>query len=152
MKILWSKKSHLRIRGELLYLEKNDKYLLIVPKQKREEVIWKYHKMLGHTGSEKTTEVLQREYYWPLMNKDIQNNIAKCNACNHNKYLNGRIKAPLQNIIGREPFEILGIDITGPFTQTKHGYKYILGIIDYFFNPKTFLFFHVLMSLILTDF
>ena len=130
--IYWKKKEQLRIRGEQLYLEKDDDYLLIVPKHKREEIIWKYHKLLGHTGSEKTIEVLKREYYWPLLSKDVENIIAKCNPCNHNKYINGRMKTPLQNITGYEPFQIIGIDVTGPFKQTKEGYRYILGVIDYF--------------------
>ena len=66
------------------------------------------------------------------MENDISRVIGECKECSHNKNKNGRIRAPLQSIIGEKPFQIIGIDITGPFKSTKYGYKYILGIIDYF--------------------
>ena len=53
------------------------------------------------------------------MDKDIADNLAKCSPCQQNKYKNGRIKAPLQNLIANEPFQIIGIDVTGPFQTTK---------------------------------
>ena len=132
VKRYWRNKNQLRIRGDWLYLYDNDKYRYIVPQDKRMKVIWSYHKILGHVGIERTKDAVKREYYWPSMDKEIIENLGRCRPCQENKYLNGRIKAPLQNIVANEPFQILGIDITGPFRATKKRYQYILGIIDYF--------------------
>jgi transposase InsO family protein len=38
----------------------------------------------------------------------------------------------LQPTLVGEPFERVAIDISGPFRPSRHGYKYILAIIDYF--------------------
>ena len=50
VKRYWRNKQQLRIRGDWLYLLKNNQYRLIVPKYRRSEVIWKNHKLLGHVG------------------------------------------------------------------------------------------------------
>jgi len=122
----------LRLRGDILYLYEDGRYRLVVPKNKREWLIKSFHKTLGHVGIEKSVGAIRGEFYWPKMNEDIATVITTCIECQHNKYLNGRIKAPLQCITANMPFQILGIDITGPFNPTKHGYRYILGVIDYF--------------------
>ena len=105
---------------------------MVLPKPKRKELIIQFHNFLGHPGIEKTTKIMKDEYYWPNMENDISRVIGECKECSNNKNKNGRIRAPLQSIIGEKPFQIIGIDITGPFKSTKYGYKYILGIIDYF--------------------
>ena len=38
----------------------------------------------------------------------------------------------MQSSVTKKPFEVIGIDITGPFISTRKGYRYILGVIDYF--------------------
>lgn len=61
------------------------------------------------------------------MNKVIMENIAKFRPYQQKKYLNGRIRAPLQNIIAEETLQILRVYITSPFKS-----PYIPGIINYF--------------------
>ena len=87
---------------------------------------------MGHPGIEKTADFVARNHYWVNMVKDIKETLSKCIPCIRNKNINGRIKAPLQSLITKKPFEVFGIDITGPFTTTRKGYRYILGVIDYF--------------------
>ena len=126
------KDNDIRFRGGILYLHENGHYRLIVPDHKRKKLIWKHHRILGHPGTEKTSEAISRDYYWPGMMREIRELLSQCKPCLHSKYQNGRIPAPLQNIKTTEPFQIIGIDISGPFKKTRNGYKFILGIIDYF--------------------
>ena len=132
LRTIWSHKKDLRLRGDLLFLYQDDKYRLIIPKSQREYLIKQFHSFLGHPGIEKTQNVIRNEYYWPAMDKTINETLSKCEECQNNKNLNGRIRAPLQNIVSDRPFQTIGIDITGPFRTTKNGHRYILGIIDYF--------------------
>ena len=132
IKAIWKKRQNLRIRGDLLYLYSRGNYRLIVPKLKRIELIRQIHRNLGHVGMEKTLDILRGNYYWPTMADDVYTEIGFCKECNHNKYINGRIRAPLQHITATEPFQIVGIDVTGPLKATKEGYRFILGVIDYF--------------------
>ena len=121
-----------RIRGDIIYLFKDGIYRVMVPKHKRMEIIWNHHKKLGHPGLEKTIEAISRKHYWPKMANDIKETLSKCTPCIRNKDINGRIRAPLQSSVTKKPFEVIGIDITGPFISTRKGYRYILGVIDYF--------------------
>ena len=44
----------------------------------------------------------------------------------------GRATWNLSPIRTKPPFEIIGIDVTGPLSETKRGNKYIIVAIDYF--------------------
>ena len=132
LKKIWELRKELRLRGGLIFLFRKDDYRLLIPQHKRNSIVDELHRALGHVGIEKTLQALKREYYWPNMKITVQKIIEECVECTHHKYKNGRVRAPLQSIVATEPFQILGIDITGPFEISKGGYKYILGVIDYF--------------------
>ena len=59
----------------------------VVPIQKSliQELLYLYHddQLAGHWGIDKTTELLQRKFYWPSLATDVREYIATCSVCQH---------------------------------------------------------------------
>lgn len=104
---------------------------VLVPMEKKEEVLELNHDHKAHLGIWKTLERIRAKYYWPKMEEDIANHVKNCVIC-------ARIKnaqfanAPLKPI---EPasriFERIAMDILGPVAESSRGNKYILVLSDY---------------------
>jgi transposase InsO family protein len=132
LKEFWKQKDDLRLRGDILYLVKDNLYRLVVPVASRKELLAGIHSSVGHAGIDKVTYVMREHYYWPGMEEDIRMHINNCLECQMTKPKPNRDRAPFQPTLVGEPFEKVAIDISGPFHPSKHGYRYILAIIDYF--------------------
>ena len=131
-KELWKMRENLRLRGEALYILENSIYKLVVPRSARRRLIAQIHQCGGHTGVNKTANLLKNQYYWPGMMDDVKIEVQCCPSCQIVKGKNGRDRAPLQPSLVGEPFERIAIDISGPYQKSRHGHRYILAIIDYF--------------------
>jgi len=130
--ILWYFRNRLRIRGDALFFVTNEnQYLFIPPKQKRKEIILELHKQLSHVGFEKLYERLKKFYFWPKMKFDAKSVTSSCKNCAFTK-LNDFGATPLQPTLVSFPFQRIGIDIAGPLPTSNEGYRYILGVVDYF--------------------
>uniref|UniRef100_A0AAV2M5D3 Integrase catalytic domain-containing protein n=1 Tax=Knipowitschia caucasica TaxID=637954 RepID=A0AAV2M5D3_KNICA len=70
-------------------------------------------------------------FYWRGMTVMIDNWIAECDQCQREGKTLGTV-APLQTIKVSAVWELLGIDLTGPFPKTTDGYQYIFTATDYF--------------------
>jgi len=111
----------------------SDSIQIFVPKHKVSEII-KYHHdnpLAGHLGIAKTIQHIKTNYYWPQMSNDIEQYCQTCDICQKHKG-GTKLKAPLKPIKADYPFQIIGIDVTGPLTQTKFGNRYIIVAIDYY--------------------
>lgn len=100
----------------------------IESKEEQQIAIKNYHEgKTNHRGITETYNKLKQIYYWPNMQKDIQNFINKCNICLTTKYERNPIQIPnIQTPTADKPFEKLHIDLLS-LEQTK-----ILTIIDSF--------------------
>ncbi|CAJ1063311.1 gag-pol fusion [Xyrichtys novacula] len=85
----------------------------------------------GHCGMEKTLEPISRRYYWPGMEKDIQQWIKECPECQARRSTL-KVKTAYIPIEATEPLELVGMDLVGKLTKTKNGNQYICVMIDYF--------------------
>ena len=65
------------------------------------------------------------------MKIDIKTAVKSCKVCAHKK-LNDYGVTLLHTSIVSFPFQRIGIDLAGPPPVSKDGFKYILGVIDYF--------------------
>jgi transposase InsO family protein len=132
-KVLWSKRKQLAIRGGLLYYTLPDeKYGLLVPQNQKRQLILSIHQVLGHTGISKTTAVIKKDYFWPFMDQEIRLAVNTCKWCQQRKTGNQGLQPAMQRTFTTFPFEKIAIDVTGPLPNTRNGYRYILGVIDYF--------------------
>jgi hypothetical protein len=66
------------------------------------------------------------------MHKDIKRFVKGCLKCNKNKYSQPVRQGKMEVFEALRPFEILGIDIVGPFKVSNRGNKFILVMIDHF--------------------
>ena len=130
--ILWKNREKLRLRGDLLYFKCGEKYLLLVPDSMKETILRSYHNKMSHVGISKCTNIILERYYWIGVHSDVRNFIGSCSVCAKYKYKQGKINQQPLPIISSDLFEILCIDIAGPFRKTRKNNVYVCGMIDHF--------------------
>lgn len=113
----------------------NDEYAWkeIVPKDRRLQVIKNLHDnpTSGHTGTFKTFHRVRQQYYWPKMRHDITKYVKNCHTCSQYKgeprkgygYMSRR---PMPD----KPWQVISLDLQGPFPRSSQGYTYILVVFD----------------------
>jgi len=141
-KALWGQWTHLKVADGVLYRRfenvDNDtaKWQIVVPRAYRRDFCRLAHAGAtgGHLGRKRTTEQVQRRGYWPGWTTDVRLFVKMCDKCA--QYHRGRPakRAELTPIPVREPWQLLSIDITGPFPRSRHGNSYILTAVDQFTN------------------
>ena len=104
-----------------------------IPIKLRQTILYEMHDspISGHVGYIKTYQKVKERFYWNNIEQSIRRYVANCKSCQLRKSSN-ESKGLLQNIQSKEPFEICGLDIVGPFTETKKNNKYIIVFIDLF--------------------
>lgn len=105
---------------------------LAVPSALRTDILRAYHDAPGgsHLGFDKTYQSIRLKYYWPKMYSDIHEYIKTCDQCQKATRDYNPKKAPLNPLPTGEFFSRLHMDILGPLTTTKEGFKYILLVVD----------------------
>ncbi|SJK98309.1 uncharacterized protein ARMOST_01574 [Armillaria ostoyae] len=100
----------------------------------RGEIIAQSHDHItaGHPGIAKTRELVQREYWWPKIQKDVEAYIKGCETCQRTKTNTQAKSAPLHpNVIPTEPWTHISIDmVTG--LPDSNGHDALLAIVDRF--------------------
>lgn len=123
-----------KVVEECLYKVGNDRLMLVVPKNMREELVRAFHDgpIAGHPGQSRTLWAISQKFWWPKMYTEVMKYVRTCDTCNEKKP--GRMKktGKLHPIIATRPMEIMGIDILGPLTVTQDGNKYIVVLVDLF--------------------
>ncbi|KAG5885093.1 hypothetical protein JTB14_003967 [Gonioctena quinquepunctata] len=111
-----------------------DRRQIIVPRNRREEVLREIHEGVagGHLGVTKTLQKVRQRFYWANCQADVQDWCRKCAVCAASNGPRIRPKAPMRQYNVGSPFERIAIDIAGPFPVSDHGNKYILVAMDYF--------------------
>ena len=90
------KKKEWLIKEELVL--KKDWIYMLEEGNLRVEIIWLHHDTLvgGHEGRWKMVELVERNYWWPGMIKEIGRYIDRCNAYQRNK---NHVEAPAGKLI-----------------------------------------------------
>ncbi|SJL18610.1 uncharacterized protein ARMOST_22207 [Armillaria ostoyae] len=100
----------------------------------RGEIIAQSHDHItaGHPGIAKTRELVQREYWWPKIQKDIKAYVKGCETCQRTKSNTQAKSAPLHpNAIPTEPWTHISVDmVTG--LPDSNGHDALLVIVDCF--------------------
>jgi hypothetical protein len=68
------------------------------------------------------------------MHKDINDWVNACEVCSKVKANQPKSNGLLIPIVTSAPFELIGIDILGPFKVSDEGYEYVLTCIDIYTN------------------
>ena len=86
----------------------------------------------GHLGVEKSVAKLKERFYWPRHYNNVKKWCANCSSCLARKTSTPHNRAPLQPVRVTYPFEIVAVDIMGPFPVNEKVNCYILVAEDYF--------------------
>lgn len=107
---------------------------IVVPVTLRRRVILHHHSTpeSGHLGPKPTYMRMQSVYWWPGMWRDTNRLVRSCHACQVRKDPPNARAGLLQPITVSEPWEVVGIDLLGPFKLTPRGNRYALTMIDFF--------------------
>lgn len=108
---------------------------IVVPSANRAEIFRIYHDdpTAGHFGVSKTLSRISELYYWPGMRKAVYSYVRKCSVCAANKSEN----LPQAGLMGAYrninfPFQLISMDLLGPYPRSKSGNQYLLVVVDWF--------------------
>ena len=122
-----------KCRGELAYVDgliMKGAYRLIVPRSLREKILKLAHEQ--HPGIVRSKQRLRELYWWPGMDKQMEDLVKSCVICNQNDKTVKTFQAPMQPVdFPKEPWKKLGIDIIGPFDKLPSKYRFGVTLVDY---------------------
>ena len=102
----------------------------VIPAQLHNKLISAAH--AAHQGIVRTKQRLRELFWWPAMDKAVEEAIATCDLCQTSDKVGKTRNTPLQPVpLPPGPWKKLGIDITGPFESTREC-KYAIVLIDYY--------------------
>ena len=106
-------------------------FLVVLPKSLRKDVLFAMHddQTSGHQGVARTLYRIKTRFYWPRSEKTVRKYVESCKECQHSKRKIGKHEGLLQPIITLSPFEIVAMDLMGPYTPSKNK-TFIIVIID----------------------
>lgn len=109
-------------------------YQICVLTSLRHLLLHLYHTypLVFHLGRFKTYKRLQSLVYWPKMSLDVKTNVQHSQVCQVLKLESHKPPGKLQQTVVNEPWEMIGVDLMGPFPRSAHGNLYLLVFIDYF--------------------
>ena len=139
-KLLISEWSRLCIKDDLLHRiwenNKGDvKYMqLAIPSACREKVLYSTHDHVttGHNGGLRTYLRVREKFFWPKMRDHIRRWVMTCKTCQERKGPVAKAKAPMSTYIVGAPGERVSTDISGPYSETERGNKWIICFGDLF--------------------
>ena len=118
----------------VLHKGATDSYQVVVPFHLRERVLSTHHDLFGHLGRDRTYNLLSERYYWVNMHRDVRRWVQSCLTCAKVKPAQPKHNGLLEHVEAQYPFEVVGVDLMGPFKTTKTGYKYVMVFVDLFTN------------------
>ena len=85
--------------------------VLVVPATLQSAIIAAYHDHLGHPSRNRTSKLIRSRYWWPQMQKHVEQHVAECHECTLSARPTARHRAPVGTTLGHYPFDVLYADI-----------------------------------------
>jgi hypothetical protein len=101
--------------------------------QLRQEIIREHHndRVVGHPGRYKTQELITRNYWWPMISRDVTSYVDRCEACQRTNVIHEPSHAPLHlHSIPTAPWEKILVDLVGPL-PVSNGHDMIMVVMDW---------------------
>ena len=109
--------------------------VIILPKSLTQKLVKEVHGnvMYGHEGQYKTKERILQSYWWPGMDKEINDHLKTCDKCQKTKKLKKQTSNELHPLPQcTAPNQRVHIDLFGPLKTSATGKKYIMVMTDAF--------------------
>ncbi|KAG0693744.1 Gypsy retrotransposon integrase-like protein 1 [Chionoecetes opilio] len=107
------------------------KRLIVTSEEEMRLVLEEAHDKSGHQGIKRTYTVVKKNYYWTSITNDVTDWIKTCPKCQFHTKIKTQAK-DLHPIKTGGRWDVLGIDLVGPFTETADKNKYIITMTDLF--------------------
>lgn len=113
----------------------NWNWKLVIPEEDRNVVIKECHDdpKSAHLGTQKTIDRVSDRYHWPGMSRNIKQYVSECTVCKMSKPNNQRpfgLYGKYREAIN--PWQLISMDILGPFCRSKKGNTSLLVVSDWF--------------------
>lgn len=122
--------------GLLMYLSHlpGSSPVIVIPRSKAENILEKYHDNpeAGHPGREETYLSIRQRFFWVHMRLDIKNYVQSCAVCACTKATNQKASSSMKGRRPHQPWEVLALDLMGPYPRTARGKTGILVVTDLF--------------------
>ena len=86
----------------------------------------------GHLGHIGTYNMLRQHFYWPGIFTDVGRFIASCLPCVQRKTPKQNRYGQHKSVLQTRPFEVVSIDLVGPWPKSDNKNFYVLTIVDHF--------------------
>ncbi|XP_058491346.1 gypsy retrotransposon integrase-like protein 1 [Solea solea] len=128
--------------GTMYYVgpKKEEKREVVIEAERKRQIFLDCHfnDIGNHLGQKKTVHRIQSKYYWLGIVNDVVDWIKVCETCQHMER-NKNMSRTVRPIKVDAPWDVVGIDIMGPFPETRQGNTYVVVLIDYFSKwPEVF--------------
>ena len=132
VKILMRECHHLVLGDDGVLRRKcGSNFQIVLPQKYHAHVVKHLHCDLGHLGSERVMHLARQRFFWPKMQRDIENYVTKVYKCIQQKKPALPVRESVKNITTSSPFELISVDFVH-LERSSGGYKYILVIMDHF--------------------
>ena len=95
----------------------NDK--IVIPKSLQCRTVEWYHNYLCHPGENRTEQTICQHFWWLKLHDTIEDICKKCQTCQHTKKVTKKYGHLPEKKAEAEPWEILCIDLIGPYTINR---------------------------------
>ena len=108
------------LRGGDMFCYNNKIY---VPQSLRKHIVEWYHTVLCHAGETRTEETIKQHMTWPGLREDVRKVIKTCDQCQRLKKSQKKYGHVPPKEAEVNPWEILQVDLVGPYTIRRKGKK-----------------------------
>ena len=85
----------------------------------------------GHLGIKRTFDLVKRDFYWPILESDVEEFVKSCDACQCNKTSNQRSTGLLQPLeIPKNHWKRVSMDLITHLPTNRTGYDALLVMMD----------------------
>ncbi|XP_054280442.1 uncharacterized protein LOC128998359 [Macrosteles quadrilineatus] len=108
--------------------------VIVVPKSQAVRILEKYHDSpeAGHPGQDETYTSIRRRFFWVNMHRDIKNYVQSCTICACTKANNQKASTSMRGRRPHQLWEVVALDLMGPYPRTSRGKTGILVVTDLF--------------------
>ncbi|KAE9522413.1 hypothetical protein AGLY_017172 [Aphis glycines] len=103
-----------------------------VPADKAQILLQRFHDhdTANHLGWKETYRTIKSRFFWAGMREAVRNYVRACDVCAQVKPLNRKSEDRMCTRVPRQPWEVLSIDLMGPYPRTQRSKTTILVVTD----------------------